>query len=134
MVERTRGLARTLSADQIARQLNEEGFRTPTGKLLTASKIRWIRYRYGIPGAQLQPPGEITVKEAAERFGVSRGVVYYWIAHGIVAARRINPSSPYWLTIDDSKEKELGEWIANSPHLPVKTHSTSPTQIVEGAV
>jgi hypothetical protein len=134
MVERIRGLARTLSADQIARQLNEEGFRTPTGTLFTASKIRWIRYRYEIPGAQLQPPGAITVKEAAERLGVSRGVVYYWIERGVIEARRINPSSPYWLTIDDSKEKELGEWIANSPHLPAKTHSTSPTPIVEGAV
>jgi len=120
-VDRIRDLARTLSADQIARQLNEEGFQTPTGKLFTASKIRWIRYRYAIPGAQLQPPGEITVKDAAERFGVSPGVVYYWIERGIIKARRINPGLPYWIMIDDDKEKELREWIANSSHLPVKS-------------
>ena len=120
-VDRIRDLARTLSADQIARQLNDEGFQTPTGKLFPASKIRWIRYRYAIPGAQLQQPGEITVKDTAERFGVSPGVVYYWIERGVIEARRINPGLPYGITIDDDKEKELREWVANSSHLPVKS-------------
>jgi DNA invertase Pin-like site-specific DNA recombinase len=126
-VDRIRDLARTLSADQIAQKLNEEGFRSPKGKPFTAAKIRWIRYKYAIPAAPLKQPGEITVKEAAGRFGVSLGVVYYWIERGIVAVRRINPGSPYCIKTDAGKEKELFEWVANSSHIRVRAvqHSQS---------
>ena len=126
-VDRIRDMARTLSADQIAQKLNEEGFRSPKGKPFTAAKIRWIRYKYAIPAAPLKQPGEITVKEAAGRFGVSLGVVYYWIERGIVAVRRINPGSPYCIKTDAGKEKELFEWVANSSHIRVRAvqHSQS---------
>jgi DNA invertase Pin-like site-specific DNA recombinase len=127
MVDRIRDLARTLSAGQIAHTLNEEGLRTPTGKLFTAPKIRWVRYRYAIPRAQLQQPDEITVKEAAQKFGVNPGVVYYWIEHGIVEARRANPGSPYLIKTDAGKEKELFERVTNSSHIRVRSiqHSQS---------
>ena len=63
-------------------------------------------------------PEEQTVKELSEQFGVSSGVVYYWIAHNIVSARRLNKGSPYWITVNRSKEQQLEDWVRESNHLP----------------
>ena len=58
-------------------------------------------------------PGEHTVHEVAQQFGVSSGVVYYWIAHKIITARRLNHGSPYWITIHPQKEQELENGCVN---------------------
>ena len=59
-------------------------------------------------------PEEQTVKEIAQRFGVSPGVVYYWIANNVITARRLNQGSPYWITIAAQKERELEKWVRES--------------------
>jgi transposase-like protein len=59
-------------------------------------------------------PGEQTVQEVAQQFGVSPGVVYYWIAHRIITARRLNHGSPYWITIHPQKKRELEKWVRES--------------------
>jgi hypothetical protein len=50
----------------------------------------------------------------AKKFAVSRHVVYYWIERKIITTRRVNATSPYWITLDPSKEKQLSEWVNNS--------------------
>ena len=60
-------------------------------------------------------------KEAAQKFGVSIWVVYYWIERGVVQARRINRGSPYWIKLEAGKEKELFEWVCNSSRIVVKS-------------
>jgi transposase-like protein len=62
-------------------------------------------------------PGELTVHEVAQQFGVSSGVVYYWIANKIVTARRLNHGSPYWITIHAQKEQELEKWVRESKRI-----------------
>ena len=61
--------------------------------------------------------GEQTVQQIAERFSVSRGVVYYWIERGLLQARRKNNGSPYWISLDPAKEAELENWILNSSRI-----------------
>jgi DNA invertase Pin-like site-specific DNA recombinase len=118
VVEKVRALARDLPDDQIASQLNEEGRRSATGKAFTASMIQWIRHRHQIPKVQLKRPEEMTVKQVAERFGVSHGVVYYWIERGLLEARQLKSNRPYWITLYPPKERELQMWVQNSSRIP----------------
>ena len=120
-VDKIRDLALTLSDYQIAEKLNQEGVLSATGKPFNTSKVRWIRFKHGIPAPELKQADEITVKEAAKKFGVSIWVVYYWIERDIVHARRINRGSPYWIKLDACKEKELFEWVCNSSRIVVKS-------------
>ena len=109
VLSKVRSLAKNHADSQIAQLLNQDGLKTSKGKAFTQSSVRWIRYRYRLPKAQLKRPHELTVKEIAERFDVTPGTVYYWIEHGYLDARRIQLAYPYWITLDSEKEKELRE-------------------------
>ena len=115
--EQVRTLARQFTDEEIAQRLNQSGQLSAAGKSFDASKIQWIRHRYGIPTAQLKRPDELTVAQVAKRFGVSPGVVYYWINRKVIAARQVKPNTPYWITIDKAKERELRAWVRNSAHM-----------------
>ena len=79
--------------------------------------VKWVRYKHEIPAAELRQPGELTVNETAEKFGVRPGVVYYWSRRGIVSSRKTNNGSRCWISIDVSKEQELRERIRNSSRM-----------------
>jgi DNA invertase Pin-like site-specific DNA recombinase len=123
IVEHVRTLAQRLPDAQIAEQMNRDGHRNTSGKLFTQKMIGWIRWRYQIPSAQLKRPDELTVRQVAERFAVSIGVVHYWIGRAVISARRLHPRAPYWITIDKTKEKELGAWVRDSKRIAQTKHS-----------
>ena len=116
-IKKVRVLAKTLLDDQIAIALNKEGLVSAKGKLFNRSIVKSIRYKHNIPGPDLKRPEERTVKEVSKKFAVSPYVVYYWIERQIVAARRLNHGSPYWIKIDSQKEKELARWVRNSTRI-----------------
>jgi len=113
-VEEVRDLGKTLPDDQIVTTLNQQGRLSATKKPFTLSMIKWIRLKHKIPAPQLKRPEERTVRETAATFGVSPGVVYYWIKKRVIDARRLNHRSPWWITIDRRKECELREWVSDS--------------------
>ena len=117
VVERVRELAQALRDVQIADQLNREGHSSAKGMPYTTKIVQWIRWRYQIPPAKLKKPEELTVQQLAQRFGVSPGVVYYWIEHGVVRARRLNKTMPYWIALDAAEEQKLREWVHNSSRI-----------------
>ncbi len=117
VVERVRELAQALLDVQIADQLNREGHSSAKGMPYTTKIVQWIRWRYQIPPAKLKKPEELTVQQLAQRFGVSPGVVYYWIEHGVVRARRLNKTMPYWIALDAAEEQKLREWVHNSSRI-----------------
>jgi hypothetical protein len=117
VIEQVQELARRWPDAQIAEQLNQEGQRSALGKPFTVSMIKWIRYRYQIPAAQLIRPEEWTVPQVAERFGVSANVVYYWIERGVVPARRVNAGMPCWVTLEETDEQRLRDWVRNSSRI-----------------
>jgi hypothetical protein len=110
---------------QIADQLNQQGHTISTGRPYTASMIQWIRYRYRIPPTVLKKPEELTVQQVAQLFGVSDHVVYYWIQHKIVQARKLNAGSPCWITLGEIDQQKLRDCIRNSNriHTGSSTHS-----------
>jgi len=130
VVECVRHLARRLADGQIADRLNQEGQVSALGKPFTASIIQWIRYRYQIPRAVLERPEERTVHQVAERFRVSPNVVYYWIDRGVIQARRLNAGSPYWITLNETDEQKLQDWVRNSSRIQM----TSSTRLEGGAL
>jgi DNA invertase Pin-like site-specific DNA recombinase len=114
VVEEVRDLAKNLPDDQIVATLNKQGRLSAKGKPFTVSMIKWIRLRHKIPAPQLKHLEELTVKETAVTFGVSPHVVYYWIERGVIDARKLNNGSPWWITIDRRKERELRRWVSKS--------------------
>lgn len=123
IVEHVRTLAQRLPDAQIAEQMNRDGHRNTHGKLFTQKMIGWIRWRYQIPPAQLKRPDELTVRQVAERFAVSIGVVHYWVRRAVISARRLPACAPYWITIDKTKEKELRAWVRDSKRIARTKHS-----------
>jgi DNA invertase Pin-like site-specific DNA recombinase len=117
LVRRVRELAQNYSDEEIASQLNAEGLTSNKGNAFTRSSVSWIRHKHAIPPVDKRRPGEQTVKEVSQQFGVSPGVVYYWIANNIIMARRLNNGSPYWITINPQKERELEKWVRESKRI-----------------
>ena len=130
IVERVRHLAESFPDGEIADRLNQEGQVSALGKPFTGSMIKWIRYRYQIPKAKLIRPEELTVQQVAERFRISPNVVYYWIDRDVIQARRLNAGSPYWITLNETDEQKLHDWVHNSCRIQM----TSSTQLEEGAL
>ncbi len=130
VVDQVRDMARHLQDTEIAEQLRQEGQSSITGKPYTASMVQWIRFRYRIPPPTLKKPVEITVHQTAKHFGVSDNVVYYWIQHALLQARKLHAGSPYWITLNETDEKRLRDWVRNSSRI----RTTSSTLAEEGAL
>lgn len=88
-VELVRRLADRSDAE-IAAELRVAGSLTGTSRPFDVAAVRWVRYAHDIPSPVRSPlaPGELSVREVATRLGVSQNVVYYWIGHGQLEARR----------------------------------------------
>jgi DNA invertase Pin-like site-specific DNA recombinase len=117
VVDRVRDLAHRLLDAEIADQFNREGQTSATGKPYTAKMIQWIRRGHRIPPPEPKKPDELTVQQAAQHFGVSDGVVYYWIERTLIQARRLNCGRPYWITLNPSDEQRLRDWVRNSSRI-----------------
>ena len=117
LVDKVRQLAGQQTDHQIALALNQEGLKSAKGQAFTASRVGWIRCKHRIPAPVLQRPGELTVRQLSQKFAVSQHVVYYWLNHGLVTARRAQPNGRMWLTLTAQKEQELVAWVANSQRL-----------------
>jgi DNA invertase Pin-like site-specific DNA recombinase len=112
-----RRLATEHTDEDLAELLNDEGKQSSHGKRFTGAMIRWIRYKHSIPAVELKRPDELTVDEVAATFGVSRGVVYYWIQRDVLPARQQRPGRPYWITLTEEKAGELRDWVLSSKRI-----------------
>ena len=126
IVNQVRVLAQNLRDAEIAQKLRQEGQISVTGKPYTASIIQWIRYRYQISPPTLKKPEELTVHQVAQRFGVNENVVYYWIQHALLLARQLNAGSAYWITLNETDEQKLRDWVRNSSH--IQSNSSAHTE------
>ena len=117
LIERVRELAEMFDDAQIAARLNDGGLTTNKGNPFTVKSIKWIRHKHNIARVDDRKDGELTVKELAERLGVSPGVVYCWIDKGLLTGRRHNAGSPYLLAITPDIERELAKRVAQSTRL-----------------
>jgi DNA invertase Pin-like site-specific DNA recombinase len=127
IVARVRELARTLTDREIVAELNRLKELSATGRPHTLQTIRWIRWKHRIASPLLKRPEELTVQELASRLGVLPGVVYYWTKRGVIVARRLNGGSPVWISVDESRLRELRDRVTRSKKMrkqpDVKNHA-----------
>lgn len=135
IVEKVRKLAREeFSDEEVAAVFNKEGRISSKGRPFTAKMIQWIRFKHKIRIGGPTSTGEVSVGELAERFGISTNVVYYWIEHGVIEARRRNRGSSYRITLVPRKEQELFEWVKNSKRIHSNKTMIPPNPIEGGAL
>ena len=79
--------------------------------------IQWIRFRYRVTAYRPTRPDEITVRELAQRLGVSIHFVHYWIQRGVIQARQIIDHGPWWITLTEQEEEQLRDRVRTSGHL-----------------
>jgi excisionase family DNA binding protein len=110
---------------QISDTLNQEDVLSAKGKRFTPTMVKWVRYRYDIPMPSQKHAEELTVRQVADRLGVSSGVVYYWIERGHLPARRLEAGFPYWIRLSADKEAELQAWVTNSKRIKPQPFRTT---------
>jgi excisionase family DNA binding protein len=109
--------------DQLATELNAAGLRTGTGRPFDANAISHLRTDHHLPPQPLLANGELTVSQVAKRLGISRGAVYYWIAHGQLEAHR-GHGHRVCIPFPPHVEQQCRQRIADSYHFP-KTKTTT---------
>ena len=115
-IDHVRTLALCHPDGEIAQLMTAEGRQSSTGKPFTIDMIRWIRWKHRIP-APKPAPGDFSVRNIAERYGVSLHVVYYWIERGVVTAHQRRENTPYEIMIDDVTDQRLKDWVTTSYHM-----------------
>ena len=93
-----RGLARQLPDSAIAKTQNRLGKQTGRGNAWTEARVRSFRRRHGVPvyrPGEMAERGELTLKEAAARLGVSPMTVLRLIGDGTISARQVCKSAPW---------------------------------------
>ena len=107
--------------DEIALQLNAEGYRTGTGLMWKEELVRAARRKAGIklvvadrqrmpPLPHRYPDGRYSVPGVIAQFGVSENTVRKWIKRGLVCVSRADfgtHRNAYWLDIDESTAERL---------------------------
>jgi hypothetical protein len=115
-IDHVRTLALCHPDDEIAALMTAEGRQSSTGKPFTIDMIRWIRWKHRIP-APKPAAGAFSVRNIAERYGVSPYVVYYWIERGVVTARQRKENRPYEIMLDAATDQRLKHWVKTSYHM-----------------
>lgn len=117
-VDQIRVWAQTLSDDAMVEAFHAAQRCTPDGRPFTRDAIRWIRWKHHIPACPWAPPPDTcTVQACAQRFQVSPGVVYTWIAQGVIPAIQFGPGHRWALTLDAAIAARCQQWIAQSSRL-----------------
>lgn len=111
VADRLRRLAQHFSDDQIAEQLNAEGFPTATGLPWTLERVRAVRRKHkiatacplGTPRSGPRGDGLLKSSDVARRLGVHTCMISQWFRQGLIAGCQRKPGGWLWvrLTGDD---------------------------------
>ena len=93
-----RGLARQLPDRAIAATLNRLGKQTGRGNAWTEARVRTFRSQHRVPAhrpGEMAERGELTLKDAADRLGVSTMTVLRFIGDGTLVAQQVCRGAPW---------------------------------------
>ncbi len=112
-IELVRRLAVHYSDAVIAGLLNRQGRTTATEKRFTANRLCSLRNHWNIP--RFEPPSEpphgdlVTVRKAAEIFGVAPSTVHRWLNYGFIAGDQLTPGAPWRICITEELRSRFVE-------------------------
>jgi hypothetical protein len=115
-VELARRLGPTTDNAALAAALNAAGFRTGAGRPFDCDAVSSLRHYHGIGSPELLLPGELTVRDVAERLGVNQGTVISWINRGQMVARR-GVSNRWCVPFGPDVEITWRQHVAASAHV-----------------
>ncbi|MGO9973931.1 MAG: helix-turn-helix transcriptional regulator [Solirubrobacteraceae bacterium] len=118
-LELIRRLGAHRSNAEIATELQAAGLRTGTGKTFDERTVCNLRSRHRIPAASALRDGELTVKQVAERLGVSTTAIYHWIADDKLPTHR-GYHNQLCIPFPPEVEQQCRERARNSPRLRAK--------------
>ena len=106
---RLRALAADTSDSQIARILNQEGFRSGTGRPFTTNIVKQLRYSYSIAsGCPDQPgscadgyraDGRCSASVAADLLNVTVSTIADWCQSGVLDGLQSTSHGPWWIRL-----------------------------------
>jgi Recombinase zinc beta ribbon domain len=109
VIVRVRELALTHTDDDVAAQLNAEGFRSGSGDSFSTSKIEWIRYVYHIKNGCPRGPaacptgqrgdGRYSARAAAALLNVNVSTIAHWCQTGQLNGVQTAPHGPRWVLV-----------------------------------
>ena len=105
-----RGLARQLPDRAIAAMLNRLGKQIGRGNAWTEARVRTYRSQHRVPAhrpGEMAERGELTLKEAAGRLGVSTMSVLRLISDGTLVAQQVCRGAPWAIPEDQSSRSPL---------------------------
>src|SRR2546425_744568 len=109
-----------LTNQELVAELNATGFKTGVGRCFDVAAVQWVRHAYHIPSPSHFQAGELSVDEVAAQLGISAGVVYYWIEHGQLAARR-SATGRLGVAYTPEVETACRKRVLDSPHMKPKS-------------
>jgi excisionase family DNA binding protein len=115
-VELARRIGATMDNAALAAELNAAGFRTGAGRTFDCDAVSSMRHYHGIGSPELLLPGELTVRDVAQRLGVNQGTVIEWINRGRLAARR-GISNRWCIPFGPEIEAAWRRHVATSAHV-----------------
>jgi len=88
---------------QIAAILNRQGRRSGTGLPFTATRVKGVRQRAGIPVAPPpDPDGEtVTIEQAASTLQVSTATVRRWLREGLLPGEQVTANAPWRIRLTE---------------------------------
>jgi DNA invertase Pin-like site-specific DNA recombinase len=101
------------SDENVVAALNVAGFTTGAGRPFDVAAVRWLRYAHRIPSPSPLAQEEVTVADVAASLGIAEGVVYYWIKHGQLDARR-DHRGRWCVTFPASVKESCRRWVLAS--------------------
>jgi DNA invertase Pin-like site-specific DNA recombinase len=101
------------SDEKVVAALNVAGFTTGAGRPFDVAAVRWLRYAHRIPSPSPLAQEEVTVADVAASLGIAEGVVYYWIKHGQLDARR-DHRGRWCVPFPASVKESCRQWVLAS--------------------
>jgi DNA invertase Pin-like site-specific DNA recombinase len=129
VLEILKQLGPTHTNQQLAEHLNQAGHLTASGHPFTEAAVRWIRWKHRIPSPSPLRDNELGVHELAQRLDVGDHVIYKWIQHGKLQARRAGHRK-LAIPFDDELEAACRQRLADSP----RTRYLNQQPVAGGAV
>ena len=112
-IEIVKKMAVRFGDEDIARVLNQEGYRTGQGNEWNVRRVASLRWKHNVPGRRvtLPRPGFLSLSAAAAQTGASDTTLLKLIRRGIIYAEQIVPRAPWEIRQSDLDSNRVSQML-----------------------